>query len=153
MDLVPIVSLRIRLRFRFTSTSSAFLISFSVRVPFRLASFSEPFIQAKLWQRAQKSSSALGSLGLTWVAEMIEPPTVFTFLSWGYYDFNESPWPKKLGNEKIQSAYFNIIVLSQRKPGEELKQGRKQEAETYIDARAECCFLFCSWWLAQPEFL
>jgi hypothetical protein len=57
------------------------------------------------------------------------------------------------GEKDLYDLPFHITVHHQRKPDQELKQGRNLEAEADTEAMEGCCLLACSPWLAQPAFL
>jgi hypothetical protein len=57
---------------------------------------------------------------------------------------------KQVGEEKdLFSLYFHIVVLHQRKSGQEVTQGRNLKAEADAETTKKCC-LPC---LAQLAFL
>ena len=50
---------------------------------------------------------------------------------------------RQAGEEKLFSVYFHIAVHHQRKPGQELKQGRVLEAEADAEVMERYCLLPC----------
>jgi hypothetical protein len=56
--------------------------------------------------------------------------------------------------ERVYLVYtFHNTVHHQKKPEQDLKQGRNLRAGPDTEAMEECCLLACSSWLAQSAFL
>ena len=57
------------------------------------------------------------------------------------------------GGKGLLGLHFSIAVHHQRKPEQELKQGRNLEAGADAEAMEKPCLLARSPWFAQPAFL
>ena len=60
---------------------------------------------------------------------------------------------EQVEEEGVYLVYAYSFVHHQKKPGQQLKQGRNLEARADAEAMEGRCLLVCSPWLAQPAFL
>jgi hypothetical protein len=87
----------------------------------------------------------------TWAYKALQKWEVYECLSQGFYSCTNIVTKKKVGEERVYSAYTSTLLFINKEVWTGTQAGQKAGADA--EAMEGCSLLACFAWLAQPALL